>query len=66
MIKLLGYRDLKDKGIKFSRMHIHRLVKQNKFPKPFKTGVRTNTWTEPEIDRYIIDCIAKRDAAAAA
>jgi prophage regulatory protein len=54
---------LKEKGIRFSRQHIHRLIKANKFPRPAKIGTNTNAWPEQEIDQYLRDCIAKRDAA---
>jgi prophage regulatory protein len=65
-MRLLGYRDLKSKGIPWSRMHVNRLIKQGKFPKPFKLGTGTNSWTEEEIDRFIETRIAKRDEAAGA
>lgn len=52
-MKVLGYPDLKAKGIKFSRQHIHKLVRQKKFPKPFKLGDRTNVWADYIIDQYL-------------
>ena len=61
--QILGLDDLPKKGIKFSRQHIHKLIKKKKFPAPFKIA-GTNAWTDDEIDRYIEGCIAKRDAAA--
>jgi prophage regulatory protein len=60
-MKVLGYRDLKSKGIPFTRKHIHTLVTEGKFPQPIKLGERTNGWVEAEIDRYIRDCVAQRD-----
>jgi prophage regulatory protein len=65
-MRLLDEQGLKQKGIKFSRQHRHRLVRQGKFPRPVKIGINTNAWPEPEIDRYIEACIAERDALAAA
>ena len=50
----------------FTRQHIHRLIKQGKFPPPVKLGENTNAWPEDEIDAYLKACIAKRDAAAVA
>jgi prophage regulatory protein len=41
------------KGIRFSRQHIHRLVKEKKFPAPLKLGPATNGWLEDEIDDWI-------------
>ena len=53
MRRVLTQPDLKDKGIKWSRQHIHRLVRQGKFPRPFKLGERTNAWFEDIIDRHL-------------
>jgi prophage regulatory protein len=64
-MKMLSLRDLRVKGIPLSRQHIHRLIKQGKFPAPAKLGEATNAWPETEIDAYIERCIAKRDSAAA-
>jgi prophage regulatory protein len=61
-MRLLGEQELKQKGIKFSRQHRHRLIKQGKFPAPVKIGANTNAWPENEIDKWIEDCIAARDA----
>ena len=63
-MRVLDLSDLWDKGIKFSRQHIHRLVAARKFPPPVKIGENTNAWLEPEIDAYLEDCVAKRDAGA--
>jgi prophage regulatory protein len=65
-MRLLDLDDLREKGIKFSRQHIHRLVRKKKFPAPVKIGANTNAWPETDIDQYIKDCIAQRDAAGAA
>ena len=65
-MRLLDLNGLREKGIKFSRQHIHRLIRKKKFPRPVKVGEATNAWPEHEIDRYIEDRIAQRDAAAAA
>jgi prophage regulatory protein len=61
-MKMLSLRDLRDKGIPFTRQHIHKLIKQRKFPPPVKLGAATNAWPEDEIDEYLKACIAKRDA----
>jgi prophage regulatory protein len=62
-MKVLGYPDLQSKGIKWTRQHIHRLVKEGRFPPPFKLGDKTNAWTETEIDKYLKDRVAERDTA---
>jgi prophage regulatory protein len=65
-VKILDDRGLKDKGIPFSRQHRHRLITAGKFPKPVKIGDATNGWIEAEIDKYIQDKIAERDAKVVA
>jgi predicted DNA-binding transcriptional regulator AlpA len=62
--KLLDDAGLRAKGIKFSRQHRHRLVREGKFPPPIKTGQNTNSWIEREIDLWIEQRIAERDSAA--
>jgi prophage regulatory protein len=64
-MRFLNEADLKARGIKFSRQHRHRLIRQGRFPKPVKIGANTNAWPEPEIDQYQEDCITKRDAELA-
>ena len=64
-MKVLAHRDLPAKGISWTRQHIHRLVKQGKFPQPFKLGEKTNAWTEDEIDEYLKNRIAQRDQVTA-
>jgi prophage regulatory protein len=46
-------RGLREKGITFSRVHIHRLVAAGKFPRPFKLGDNTNAWWEHQIDAWL-------------
>ena len=68
-MRFLSYDDLKARGIRYSRMHIHRLVHAGKFPRPVKLGTGpngTNFWPDDEIDQYLNNCIAPRDAAIAA
>jgi prophage regulatory protein len=63
-MRLLSLEDLKtQKGIRFSRVHTHRLVKAGRFPVPVKLGSR-NAWVESEIDEYLKGCVAERDAKA--
>jgi len=60
---ILDLDGLRRKGIKFSRVHLHRLAVAGKFPRPIKVGSNTNGWVESEIDAYIKKRIAERDAA---
>ena len=65
-MRFLQYPDLRERGIKYTRVHINRLVNLGLFPRPFKTGVGTNgpnNWTEEQIDRYQAECAAKAVAA---
>jgi prophage regulatory protein len=63
-MRMLSIPDLHDRGIKFSRQHLRRLVASGKFPKPVKIGENTNAWPESEIDAYLKDCVRKRDEVA--
>jgi len=67
MRRILQFPDLKPKGIKYTRQHIDRLVKQKKFPPPFKTSgsdYGPNNWFEDVIDEHLEDC--ERKAAVTA
>jgi prophage regulatory protein len=66
MARMLSHTDLQDRGIKYSRQHILRLVKRGLFPRPVKLGAGTNAWPENEIDDYLKERIAARDAQATA
>lgn len=64
-MKVLSFRDLRDRGIPFTRQHIHKLVKRGEFPSPFKIGANTNAWNDSEIDQYLKDRFAKRQTKMA-
>lgn len=61
-MRLLSERDLKDRGIRFSRQHRHRLVKSGKFPAPVKIGANSNAWVESEIDAWQAERVKERDS----
>jgi prophage regulatory protein len=63
-LRLLDREALAARGIKYSRVHLYRLIAAKKFPKPVKLGSR-NLWPANEIDAYLESLIAKRDGAAA-
>lgn len=66
-MRMLSYEDLKARGIRFSKMHIWRLVRAGKFPVPVKLGGGANgqnAWPEHEVDQYLQACVAERDKAA--
>jgi prophage regulatory protein len=62
MARLLDRDELSQKGIKFSRGHLHRLIAAGVFPKPVKLGKNRNAWLENEIDAFIEAKVAERDA----
>jgi prophage regulatory protein len=65
-MRVLFFRDLKaKKGIAFSRQHIMRLVKDERFPRPAKLGDTKqafNAWLESEIDEWLEARAKARDA----
>jgi predicted DNA-binding transcriptional regulator AlpA len=61
--RILGYDDLKSKGIKFSRQWISVLIKQGRFPKAVRMGEASAGFIEAEIDAWIEGLIDARDAS---
>ena len=54
MVMLLTRKDLRSYGIRYHRNHIDRLIKANKFPRPFKlTPGGWNFWTEDQIVEFV-------------
>jgi prophage regulatory protein len=60
--RLLDRDGLSQKGIKYSRGHLHRLIAAGLFPKPLKIGKNRNCWLESEVDDFIEKKVAERDA----
>jgi prophage regulatory protein len=63
-MRLLGWDDLRAKGIKDSKPTIYRKIKAGKFPAPVYPG-KSPAWPEHEIDNHIRNLITQRDAALA-
>jgi prophage regulatory protein len=64
-MKVLTFNDLSAKGIRFTRVHIARLVKAGAFPQPIRIGSGRNgrvAWAESEVDCWITSRIEARDA----
>ena len=62
--RLLSMEQLRtDKGISYSRAHLHRLIKAKTFPAPIKLGENRNAWVEAEVEAWIEARIAQREAA---
>jgi prophage regulatory protein len=63
--RLITYDDLASKGIRYSKVTLWRLEKQNKFPKRVPIGAARYGYVESEIDAYVDALIAARDAGRA-
>ncbi|WP_027523242.1 AlpA family transcriptional regulator [Bradyrhizobium sp. Ec3.3] len=61
--RLIPYSALADKCINYSKPHLWRLEKAGKFPKRVPTGPGRYGYVEAEIDAYIAQKIAERDAS---
>jgi predicted DNA-binding transcriptional regulator AlpA len=61
--RLIGYRELRDRGIMWSRTHISRLESLGKFPRRVRLGAATSVWVEAEIDAFMATAFAGRDAS---
>jgi prophage regulatory protein len=61
-MRLLSFNELEaKKGIRFSRQHLHRLIKARRFPRPIKLGENTNGWDEDEVEAYLLARKKERD-----
>ena len=60
MTTFLKYKDLKSRGITFSRVHVRFLVNRGRFPKPVRLGNKENSWIETEIEDWIAERIKAR------
>jgi prophage regulatory protein len=61
--RLLRYEGLSTKGIFYSKTQLWRLEKRGQFPRRVPIGPGRHGWVEEEIDQFIADRIAARDAA---
>ncbi len=63
-MRLLSYDELKpEKGVGYSKVQLWRLEKAGDFPKRVPLGRGRHGWAEHEIDAWIAERIAARDAA---
>ncbi len=60
--RLIPYEALAEKCIAYSKPHLWRLEKAGKFPKRVPIGAGRYGYVEEEIDAYIVQKIAERDA----
>lgn len=45
------------------RSQLYAMMDRGEFPRPIKLSVRSNAWSEPEIDAFIEARIAERELA---
>jgi prophage regulatory protein len=57
------HRALKDRGVSFTSVHLLRLEKLGRFPRRIRVGENRVGWIEAEIDQYLQERIAERNAA---
>jgi prophage regulatory protein len=62
---LISREDLKARGISYSRAQLYRKVKDGSFPKPVRLGENKVAWLAAEIDAWIEEIAAARQAEAA-
>ena len=66
-MRVLSFPELKSqKGIVYSRVHLGRLERDRKFPRRIRLSPNSVAWIEEEIDSWLEDRAAERDAQAAA
>jgi prophage regulatory protein len=66
MQQLLTFNGLKQKGHPYTRSHTRRLIEKGLFPRPIHLGPGRIAWLEHEIDEWINERAAARDAEAKA
>lgn len=64
--RLISHDDLKSRGIPYSKVHLWRLERAGKFPKRVPIGAGRYAYVASEIDAYVEELIAARDAGRAA
>jgi prophage regulatory protein len=65
-MRVLIFDDLKPKGIPYSREHIRRRERDGTFPMHIDLGEGRIAWIEQEIDDWLIELAAQRNAGAVA
>ena len=63
-MKVLSFCELKPKkGIPYSRVHLRRLEAAGRFPRRVQLGDNAVAWIESEIDAWLEERAADRDAS---
>jgi prophage regulatory protein len=58
--RLLGWQDLRERGIRWSRQHALVQEKRGKFPQRVRLGPNSIAWREDEIERWLQERSAAR------
>jgi predicted DNA-binding transcriptional regulator AlpA len=64
--RLLAYEDLRPRGITLSKLQLWRLERLDRFPKRVRISDNRFGWVENEVDNFLRERIAARDAEVAA
>jgi prophage regulatory protein len=65
-VRLIPYEGLRAKGVPYSKVHLWRLEKADKFPRRVSIGAGRYAYVEREVDAFIEAKITERDARRAA
>jgi prophage regulatory protein len=65
-MRILSYDELRPlKGIPYSKVHLWRLEREQKFPKRVPLSESRHGWLESEIDDWLLERMAARSVKAA-
>jgi prophage regulatory protein len=66
-MRLLSFTALKaDKGIPYSSVWIRELIARGEFPRPIRIGLNRVGFVESEVDEWLRNRVAERDAEQSA
>jgi prophage regulatory protein len=65
-MRVLSYPELKAKGVRYSKPHLHRMIKAGTFPKPINLGPNAVAFIEEEVDAWLKSKRDERDRLLAA
>ncbi len=61
-MRIISYPELRERGIRYSRQHIDRLVAAGAFPQKIHIGHARIGWIESEVDQWLQAKADARDA----
>ncbi len=64
-MRVLDSEALREKGIRYSRVQLWRMVRAGSFPRPLKLGPSRNVWLESEVEAWLQSRVDERDRGAA-